>query len=217
MRLFYIITKALTLLFFFPINTFAQFSGGEGRGDFSVGTSTPVSLPVAWVSFTAEKFQDKVNLYWSTATEQNTKDFEVFHSIDASQWTLLGSRLSAGNSNVIRDYSFTHAAPLKNNVYNYYRIKQNDLDGKYSYSKIVSIIYNEPGQDVLIYPNPVVDVVNIYLAESQQLKLFTISGTMVWQGNMTAGNNKLWLNHLPSGIYFLQTQHGSRRITVQRN
>lgn len=195
----------------------AQFSGGNGRGDAIAGTPTSVTLPVVWKSFLAYKQNSAVLLSWSTATEQNTKDFEVFHSIDASQWNLLGSRLAAGNSNVMRDYSFTHAAPLKNNVYNYYRIKQNDLDGKYSYSKIVSIIYNEPGQDVLIYPNPVGDVVNIYLAETQEVKLFSISGSLVWQGEMLAGNNKLSLNQLPGGVYFLQTIHGSKRLIIQRN
>lgn len=211
------ILKASILVLFLPSNIFAQYGGGEGRGDASAGTSTPVTLPVTWLSFTAEKLQDRVNLAWSTATEQNTKDFEVFHSVDASQWTLLGSRLAAGNSNVAQNYSYVHFAPQKNNLYNYYRIKQNDLDEKYSYSKIVSIIYNEPGPGILIYPNPVSEVVNIYLAETQQVKLFAMSGALVWQGEMLAGNNKLSLNQLPDGFYFLQTTHGSKRLFIQRN
>lgn len=211
------ILKASILLLFLPSNTFAQYSGGEGRGDFSAGTSTPVTLPVTWLSFTAEKLQDRVNLTWSTATEQNTKDFEVFHSVDASHWTSLGHRSAAGNSITTRNYSFVHSAPQKNNVYNYYRIKQNDFDGKYSYSKIASIIYNEPGPGILIYPNPVSEVVNIYLAETQQVKLFAMSGALVWQGEMLAGNNKLSLSQLPDGVYFLQTIHGSKRLIIQRN
>ncbi len=177
--------------------------------------SSGVTLPVAWQSFTAVKQPNIVELNWSTASEQNTKDFEVQYSTNTQDWSALGTVAAAGNSSTTKEYNFTHNSPLKGSIYNYYRIKQNDLDGKFSYSKIVSIIYNEPGPDVRLYPNPVKDIITIYLAESQQLRLVNMAGATVWQGFKTAGRTQLSVSHLPKGVYMLLTLKGPQQILIQ--
>jgi hypothetical protein len=184
-------------------------------GTTSNWVSAGVTLPVTWQSFTAWKHPNSVELNWSTASEQNTKDFEVQYSTNTQDWSVLGSVTAAGNSSTTKDYNFTHNSPLKGSIYNYYRIKQNDLDGKFSYSKIVSIIYDEPGNDVMLYPNPVRDVITIFLAESQQLRLLNMAGATVWHGNMAAGRNQLSVSHLPKGVYVLQTIKGPQQIIIQ--
>ena len=181
---------------------------------FAIG-STGSALPVTWQSFTAKKQPTTVELNWSTSSEQNTKDFEVQYSTNTQDWSALGTIAAAGNSSVLRSYQFIHNSPLKGNVYNYYRILQRDLDGKFSYSKIVSIIYNEPGIEVQVYPNPVKDIITIYLAESQQIRLVNMAGATVWQGSMTAGRNKLLISHLPKGVYTLITLKGPQQILIQ--
>lgn len=181
---------------------------------FAIG-DVATSLPVTWLTISATKQPTAVELNWATATEQNTKDFEVQYSTNTLEWSALGTIMAAGNSAAARNYTFIHHSPLKGNYYNYYRILQRDLDGKFSYSKIVSIIYNEPGADIVIYPNPVKDVINIYLAESQQIKLVNMSGVSVWKGQLTAGRNQLPVTHLPKGIYLLLTNYGTKRIIIQ--
>jgi hypothetical protein len=181
---------------------------------FAIG-STGSALPVTWQSFTAKKHPTTVELNWSTASEQNTKDFEVQYSTNTQDWSALGTVAAAGNSSVLRSYQFIHNSPLKGNVYNYYRILQRDLDGKFSYSKIVSIIYNEPGIEVQVYPNPVKDIITIYLAESQQIRLVNMAGATVWQGSMAAGRNQLLISHLPKGVYTLITLKGPQQILIQ--
>lgn len=184
-------------------------------GTASNWVSAGLTLPVTWQSFTATKKPTTVELNWSTASEQNTKDFEVQYSTNTQDWSVLGTVVAAGNSSTTKEYNFTHNSPLKGSIYNYYRIKQNDLDGKYSYSKIVSIVYNEPGPEVQVYPNPVKDIITIYLAESQQLRLVNMAGATVWQGNMAAGRNQLSISHLPKGTYMLLTLKGPQRILIQ--
>jgi hypothetical protein len=173
------------------------------------------TLPVSWLSFDAEKQSDRVLLNWSTASEQNTKDFEVLHSTDANNWTTLGTRLAAGNSNTIRQYSFTHSSPLKNSVYNYYRIKQNDLDGQFSYSKIVSIIYNEPGADIMAYPNPASDKVTVFTSTDEDVRLVNLAGSIVWRAKLTAGRHEVNVAHLPRGVYMLQVGKAWRKLLLQ--
>lgn len=196
-------------------NYSGTLSGFALTGSTSNWVSAGLTLPVTWQSFTATKKPATVELNWSTASEQNTKDFEVQYSTNTQDWAVLGSVTAAGNSSNTKNYNFTHNSPLKGSIYNYYRIKQNDLDGKFSYSKIVSIIYNEPGNDVMLYPNPVRDVITIFLAESQQLRLLNMAGATVWQGNMAAGRNQLSVIHLPKGVYVLQTSKGPQQIIIQ--
>ena len=173
------------------------------------------TLPVTWLSFTAQKQGDKSLLTWSTASEQNTKDFEVQHSINTLSWTPLGTVAAAGNSTTTRQYSFTHATPFKGNVYNYYRILQRDLDGKFSYSKIASLIYDEPGPDVFVYPNPATEAVTVYLAESQDVRLINVAGATVWKGTLSAGRNQIPLTHLAKGVYWVVTGSVKKQLLIQ--
>ena len=137
------------------------------------------------------------------------------HSTNTLSWTPLGSVIAAGNSTTTRQYSFTHATPFKGNVYNYYRIMQRDLDGKFSYSKIASLIYDEPGPDVFVYPNPATGAVTVYLAESQDVRLINVVGATVWKGTLSAGRNQIPLTHLAKGVYWVVTGSVKKQLLVQ--
>jgi hypothetical protein len=194
-------------------NIWSIIGGTNGGYPFLITNGS--TLPVTWQSFKAEKQGAASLLKWSTASEQNTKDFEVQHSTNTLSWTPLGTVAAAGNSTTTRQYSFTHATPFKGNVYNYYRILQRDLDGQFSYSKIASLIYDEPGADVIVYPNPAIGWVTIYLAEAKQVKLVNAVGATVWTGSLTAGRNQLDVSRLAKGSYWVVTQNFKKQILIQ--
>jgi hypothetical protein len=177
--------------------------------------SASAALPVTWLSFTAEKQGAGALLKWSTATEVNTKDFEVQHSTNTMSWTPLGTVDAAGNSITTRSYHFTHTTPFKGNIYNYYRILQRDLDGKFSYSKIASLIYDEPGADVIVYPNPATESLTIYLAETQDVRLVNVAGATIWKGTLAAGRNQLNLTRFAKGVYWVVAGSVKKQIVVQ--
>ena len=172
-------------------------------------------LPVTWETVSAQKQNSQVLINWSTASEQNTKDFEVQYSTNTTNWDLLGTLRAAGNSNSTRNYSFTHQTPLKNNTYNYYRILQRDLDGKFSYSKIVSIVFDEPGPDFLVYPNPADKLATIYLSEASEVSLINSAGSVVWKSKLPAGRNQLPLEKFSSGVYIIRAGKSSQRLIIQ--
>jgi autotransporter-associated beta strand protein len=187
------------------------------RGDFSPFAiiDDGTTLPVTWQSFTAEKQGATSLLKWSTASEQNTKDFEVQHSTNTISWTPLGIVAAAGNSTTTRQYSFVHNTPFKGGVYNFYRIMQRDIDGRYSYSKIASLIYNEPGADFIVYPNPAKESVTIYISESKEVKLVNVAGATVWKGILQAGRNQVNLQPYAKGIYWVVAGSVKKQIIIQ--
>lgn len=178
-------------------------------------SDVPTTLPVTWLSFTGRKQGDVVVLDWATATEQNTKDFEVEHSTNTQSWAILGTVDAAGNSNSPRNYTFTHNNPFKDNIYNYYRIKQRDLDGQFSYSRIVSLVYGEPGADVMVYPNPATTSLMVYLSSDEEVRITNLVGASVWKSNLPAGRHQISVAHFARGVYLLQVGNQWRKIVLQ--
>jgi hypothetical protein len=100
-------------------------------------TSSP--LPVTWLSFTAELKNDKAILDWSTAQETNSSHFVIEKSSDGIQFASAGTVQAAGNSFNPVNYQYTDNDPIDG--ISYYRLKQVDLDGNFSYSRTLTIQY----------------------------------------------------------------------------
>ncbi|RQO29838.1 hypothetical protein DBR32_14740 [Taibaiella sp. KBW10] len=126
---------------------------------YTINWSLP--LPVSLLYFQASKQSGSILLQWATASEQNSKGFEIERSSNGSVWNNIGFLFSLsadGNSNTKLSYSFKDAQPFP--AMNYYRLKQIDFDGKYEYSAVRTIAFaNETS--INIYPNPVTDKIRI--------------------------------------------------------
>ncbi len=114
---------------------------------------TPISaLPIELLSFAAAAIDAHVQLNWATASETNNDYFNVERSADAINFTSISKINGAGNSTQILNYSAVDNAPL--NGISYYRLKQNDYNGEFTYSQIEVVYFNNILQEVEIYPNP---------------------------------------------------------------
>jgi hypothetical protein len=115
------------------------------------GTVTP--LPVELISFTAVLKFDIVELKWSTASELNNDHFTIERSTDLENFDVVATIPGNGTSNVIHHYNTLDPSPVYGR--SYYRLKQTDYDGKYSYSDVRLIDYEGPKFSSLrAYPNP---------------------------------------------------------------
>ena len=94
-------------------------------------------LPIELLDFSAKQNSEIVNLFWNTTNEINNDFFTIEKSNDGVDFNYLGFVDGAGNSNSIQNYSFNDNRPFEGVTY--YRLKQTDFDGRYSYSNIVSV------------------------------------------------------------------------------
>ena len=171
-------------------------------------------LPVKLAYFNAKKVDNTTHLSWQTASEINSKDFEIERSVDGSNWTKIGSLVSRGYSNYLVDYEYQDRNPQSGT--NYYRLRQNDIDGQYEYSQVVSLDYGLRKIELSIYPNPVINTLYIESQEDVEnatYNIFDVMGNRVWtyEGLL----EKIDFSDMRSGVYFLEVVTANQR-TVKK-
>jgi predicted outer membrane repeat protein len=208
-----------------------------GAYEFKVNTDP---LPVELTSFTASLSEGKVTLNWQTATEINNYGFEVQRSGVSSRlsavsgqrsddWEKIGFVEGHGNNNSIIDYSFIDDN-LKSDKY-FYRLKQIDNDGSFSYSETVNVEIGELPTIFELsqnYPNPFNPSTRIKFAipVSTSNSLVTLIVYDVMGSEVTtlvneqkpAGEYEVVFNgsELSSGVYFYQLTGGSYFSSVKK-
>lgn len=173
--------------------------------DIEVTGANGVVLPVSLTNFTAKKAGTINQLTWETESETNNKGYNVERQNTNGTWVSLGFVNSNGKA---ATYNFTDNTPLS---ISYYRLRQIDLDGVETLSKIVSVRQNTKGR-ISIAPNPTTEYVNIFLNKDDvsegniTLNLYDITGKQVLLQNTTAETLQLDLSHLAKGVYLLTVQ-----------
>jgi hypothetical protein len=191
------------------------YDWGSGSGDVFTIAASGTALPVSISDFTGVRQGGKNILSWTTFNEQNNYGFELQRSADGvnfSSLAFVGSKASNGASNGAIKYSSDDVKPIAGT--NYYRLKQIDNDGRSTLSKVVSLKGDKISSIQLmgIYPNPVVNRLNILVASpfnnSVKLVVTDLAGKIVMQQTkaLTAGDNNLDVNvdELPAGSYFVK-------------
>ena len=184
---------------------------------FARASSIPSNpLPVTGMQLSAEVNGTAASLKWQTYTEMNTSHFITEKSMDALNWSAIDSVKAAGYSSSTRNYS---SIDYKAGQVNYYRIKQVDLDGRYTFSNIVRVNVTET-VNAKIYPNPFVSQVQLDLvaanAQKATIGINDMQGrrvvSKIWSLSKGSNSNVISeVKQLPAGMYFISVtaQDGS--------
>jgi hypothetical protein len=169
-------------------------------------------LPLTLLSFKGNITEkQEVKIEWKTAHEINSKDFEIEWSEDGLHFTKINVLPSAGNSTQELSYNYLHKTPADGA--NYYRLKMQDIDGRFIYSPIIKIIVTTNAFSVTAFPNPVINYVQLDMKapkkETIVLTLHSADGKMIAskQFAVTKGNNLLkWdVQFVCSGSYIISS------------
>ena len=140
-------------------------------------------FPVSLLSFGGKVYnKTNVRLEWSTASESNNKGFDVQRTNNLRNWSTIGFVGGHGTTNIIQRYVFNDIG-LNEGKY-YYRLKQIDLDGKFSYSDIIafSLADSDGFQLGQNYPNPFNGSTTISYSIPRRAKVRIV--IYDWQGKM---------------------------------
>lgn len=109
-------------------------------------------LPVSLLYFNADCENEYVKLKWATATEFNNDFFRVERSFDGENWEVINEQDGAGISVGMIYYSFVDELRFPDVCY--YRLKQTDFNGDFTYSSIISSISCFTFSEIELFPNP---------------------------------------------------------------
>jgi hypothetical protein len=181
-----------------------------GFSGFIIQTSNN-PLPLKLLSFTGQLVNTNALLTWKTDGEINTKEFMVERSLDNTTFTAIGT-VAAENIAGIHQYNYTDVnIALRGIPVVYYRLKQMDIDGNFTYSPTVAInIKNSTA--VRLYPNPAASQIQLTIitdrGQSVNWQITDMAGRILQQSaaKINRGNNRIniHVNHLPAGLYQLQ-------------
>ena len=123
-------------------------SAFTGSGTMS---SSIALLPVELVSFDAKSINKNVLINWTTASEKNNDYFTIERTKDSRAFETITTTKGAGNSNTLLYYNATDESPMSGT--SYYRLKQTDYNGHFSYSNLVPLNIDSK-TEFNVYPNP---------------------------------------------------------------
>ncbi len=172
---------------------------------FTLGSGGP--LPITLLDFSAKAENKKVKLQWSTANEIDNSYFQVQRSADGINFTSIGSEPGRGNSTSTQYYFFMDLQPLYG--VSYYRLKQVDKDGKFVYSKIVSVHLTKSGNKITVFPNPVKNnQYTISLTNDNnspvEVQVYGTDGKLFFRKLYPGTNSINIINQLNPGTYILK-------------
>lgn len=153
---------------------------------FTIGLET-TPLPIELLYFNAVYHDGQVDLDWSTAGEINNDYFTVERSADGHVFRELFRKPGAGNSSQPLHYSGTDGQPLAG--VSYYRLRQTDYNGDYSYSAEVSIRTQNENTRPLVFENAWSsgDLLHVQLhcngCSKGTIEIFNIAGQLLFSGS----------------------------------
>jgi uncharacterized repeat protein (TIGR01451 family) len=169
-------------------------------------------LPVVLTAFTASTVANRdAQLSWNTAAETNSAYFDVERSLDGTTFTKVGQVAAKGTTISPSAYALTDkgvAALAAGTVY--YRLKQVDRDGTFSYSPVRTVAFTKAAVATLsLFPNPAQDATKLDLSalpttSSYQVTLLDVTGRQVRTLTVAGGVvQPLELTTLASGTYYV--------------
>ncbi len=198
----------------------APLTGAVVPQSFS-GPSSDCELPVTYIMFNGRIIQNKIKLFWATATENDASHFAIERSSDNVQFHEIGRVAASGFTSSRVDYSYTDQSPYPGR--NYYRLRQVDFTGREKLTYIISLDLRNSALVQNFYPNPVKSSSELFLEfrdpeKMHTLQLIDISGRTICEWTKPGNNNiadKYKLPVLNSGVYLLEIQTKERKQVLR--
>ncbi len=195
-------------------------------GPFTFGSlsNTVNPLPIQLINFQAISKESSVELTWTTASELNNDYFELQRSNQGETYSKIVSVKGAGTTSNTSNYSYDDLTPSSGK--NYYRLKQVDFDGTFTFSNVVVAEITSAYFRFNLYPNPASALTSKIIIESGdsttpvQVSINDTMGNLISMGliDIQNGNEKLlFSNHqsIASGVYIVTVVQGLNRQSAK--
>ncbi|GAA0892328.1 T9SS type A sorting domain-containing protein [Fulvivirga kasyanovii] len=186
------------------ISSFSPFGIEGGAG----------TLPVELLYFKGDMTGDVAVLEWATASELNNDYFTVERTTDLENFDIVTTIKGKGTTEERNDYKYHDNKPLSGTVY--YRLKQTDFDGTFTYSDIIKISNNSVSEtaELNMYPVPnqgdqlTIRITGLTTEKETPVVVYNTQGQIVHQQQVVIENSSevvlAFQEKLPVGVYTLR-------------
>lgn len=198
------------------------YTGGvpaTGPQTLSVNTialAPSTTLPVKFISFSLTRKTSEILVQWATAQEMNAATYAVEKSFDATNWSVIGNVTAAGTTTQVTNYTYSDKSPSAKTVY--YRIKQVDLDGHYTYTP-VKILTAEATGIADIKVSGIQDKVVLQFPQevkgATQVRFVSMSGQVMEQQVLNGAVGQVILNSKIKGSFVVVINNGTLQVAKQ--
>ncbi|MEL6805702.1 MAG: T9SS type A sorting domain-containing protein, partial [Bacteroidota bacterium] len=201
------------------ITSSLQAVSAGSSGNIAVPIRREAQLPVEFLEFQATVVNESIQLNWITAWEQNNERFVIERSLDGRVFGIIGEVMSTGDSQSPQSYQFEdpdrHLAHMIDRWY--YRLRQVDFDGQFSFSSVVlaSMEAGEIPLEISAYPNPLdgPELTIRYSGSDQntslQLSVVNALGKVLYESTLSTTQDqelRISVDQWPAGYYFLRLE-----------
>ena len=207
-------------IYYIMINGWSANSGSNGfLLDWTGTAGLNCTLPVELLSMNAECADGRAMIEWATGSEWHNSHFTVERSTDAVSWKEAGRVNGMGDTQELTEYLFVDPeAPVGEVVY--YRIRQSDITGEETVSRVVELRSCGDRLGMIVAPNPTADGVrvafSVSLAAATEIELRDVMGRLVGLMPLTeSGSVDISMARLDAGTYSIGLRTADGRV-VQR-
>ena len=155
------------------------------------------SLPLELIDFQGVALNEGNRLTWTFTDIKDGKDVILEKSNDGVLFQSLATFVPTKYQNTVDNTPF---------ALTYYRLKMTELDGKMTFSKIISLKRGDILRGPKIYPNPTNSVLTIENIEGQSVEIVNVLGQVLQKLPKSVDYSvKLDISALPNGVYFVKT------------
>ncbi len=181
-------------------------------------------LPLQYTSLTAAQQIKNVVVGWKVAHELTVKNYEIERSKDSISFTKILAKVPTADTTGIASYIGIDESAVSGSYF--YRIKNNNLDSSFGYSKVIKVTLDKSFENIGVYPNPVVQgTIGLQMTYQPQgqyyVRLINALGQVVLTTQIThpggmAMHNITINTKLPTGVYTLEvTKPNKVKTTIQ--
>lgn len=196
-------------LHYVQFNNVTSFSGGgllrEIEGSFAV----------EWLDFDARPWLNTVALSWTTGMEENVSHFEIERSLNGSHFAAIGQAAAKGSH---QSYEWADTLPVTGRTY--YRIKEVEIDGSYSFSPVREVNWAKAVPSIA--PNPVREGMTLHIPEITtrvtRLEVMDLTGRVMLTELIPAGSQTVRIPTTAAltGGWYIVRYHGENDLHAWR-
>jgi hypothetical protein len=180
--------------------TYTEYKGTFSP--FAIGGSSTFALPVELKTFNTDCKNDLVQIKWTTASEKDNDQFELYKSLDANTWTKIYMVKGQGTKATETNYLFNDYQRETG----YYRLKDIDEDGIENWSQIIFADCKNEVSEIQVYPNPASDFIKVSaeMEDKSIMRILNLDGREIKSLPLISKQTLVYIKDLTSGVYIIE-------------